>query len=99
MNVRRGLARGTALLVVASMPLLGLSGIASAKAKAAKGSPAWCAKHAQKAVCKAGAGGGSGSGGATPPITVKVDPNPLVETGQSEVHAVVQVETQPFVRR
>jgi len=28
-------------------------------------------------------------------ITVTVDPNPLVETGQSEVHAVIQVETSP----
>ncbi|HEY7946931.1 MAG TPA: hypothetical protein VID75_04600, partial [Acidimicrobiales bacterium] len=27
--------------------------------------------------------------------TVTVDPNPLVETGQSEIHAVVQVETSP----
>ena len=28
-------------------------------------------------------------------ITVTVDPNPLVETGQSEVHGVIQVETSP----
>jgi hypothetical protein len=28
-------------------------------------------------------------------IKVTVDPNPLVETGQSEVHAVIQVETLP----
>jgi uncharacterized repeat protein (TIGR01451 family) len=32
----------------------------------------------------------SGSG-----ITVQVSPNPVVETGQSEVHAVVQVEASP----
>jgi hypothetical protein len=95
MNVRRNGARLTALIVVAAMPLMGLSGIASAKAT--KGSAAWCAKHAKKAACKAGGAGatGSGSGGAAPLITVEVDPNPLVETGQSEVTAVVQVETNP----
>ena len=92
MTARGILARGTALLVVMSMPLLGMSGIATAKP--AKGSPAWCATHAKKAVCKAGAGG-SGSGGPTALITVTVGPNPLVETGQSEIHAVVQVETSP----
>ncbi|HVC69048.1 MAG TPA: hypothetical protein VNC61_02165 [Acidimicrobiales bacterium] len=79
------------------MPLLGMSGIASAKAtKAAKGSPAWCAKHAKKAACKTGSGsGGATGGGSGPQITVQVDPQPLVETGQSEVHAIVQVETLP----
>ena len=41
-----------------------------------------------------GASGGD-SGGASPQITVEVDPNPLVETGQSEIHAVIQVETLP----
>jgi hypothetical protein len=28
-------------------------------------------------------------------MTVQIDPNPLVETGQSEVYAVIQVETSP----
>ncbi len=91
MNVSRGVARLTALTVVVSMPLLGLSGIASASG-AAKGSPGWCATHAKKAVCKGTAGGGTGG---APLMTVEVDPNPLVETGQSEVTAVVQVETSP----
>jgi hypothetical protein len=102
-NVRRSFVRGVALTVVVAMPLLGLSGIASAKAtKAAKGSTAWCAAHPKKAstsVCAGGAGGGSTKGGGTggPPvnITVNVQPNPLVETGQSEVHAIIQVETLP----
>jgi hypothetical protein len=100
-NVRRGFVRLTALTVVAAMPLLGMAGIASAQsAKAAKAQAAKCAKHPTKKQCQNGAGGsatGGGSGGGTTsePITVAVDPNPLVETGQSEIHAVVQVETLP----
>jgi hypothetical protein len=87
--------RITALTVVMAMPLLGLSGVASAKAtKAAKGSPAWCHTHAKNAACKAGSGGATG-GGSGPQITLQVDPQPLVETGQSEVHAILQVETLP----
>jgi hypothetical protein len=97
-NVVRSFARVTALTVVIALPFLGVSGVASAKAtKAAKGSAAWCAKHAKRAVCKAGATGGSGgtTGGAPTAITIKADPNPLVETGQSEVHVVLQVSTSP----
>jgi len=77
------------------MPLLGMAGVASAKAKHAAPN---CAKHPKWAKCKAGGGGGTtggGTGGSTPQITVEVDPNPLVETGASEIHAVVQVETLP----
>jgi hypothetical protein len=97
MNVRRGAVRLTALTVVVTMPLLGLSGLASASPASGKGSAAWCATHAKRPLCKSAASGGtgSGSGGSTPLITVEVDPNPLVETGQSEVTAVVQVETSP----
>jgi hypothetical protein len=82
------------------MPLLGMSGVASA---AAKGSKAWCAHHsgkvAQKAGCASSSGGG-GTGGPPPPppvteIQVTVDPNPVIETGVSEIHAIVQVEAQP----
>jgi hypothetical protein len=77
------------------MPLLGMSGIASAKSAKAT---AKCAAHPTKKKCQA-AGGGTGTGGSgggtAPLITVTVSPNPLVETGQSEVHAVIQVETNP----
>jgi hypothetical protein len=99
MNVRHNrLARLVALTVVVSMPLLGMAGIASAKA--ARGSAQWCANHpgkAKKPVCanSGAAGGGSGTGGPPANIAVTVDPNPLVETGQSEISAVVQVETLP----
>jgi hypothetical protein len=76
------------------MPLMGMSGIASAKTTKATKAAAKCAKHPGAAGCKAGTGGAGGAtGGSTPNIIVNIDPNPLVETGTSEVHAIVQVET------
>jgi hypothetical protein len=106
MNVRHSrLSRLLVLTVVVSMPLLGMAGVASAKnPKNLRGSAAWCANHpgkANKPVCanSGAAGGGTGTsggtGGAPVDITVTADPNPLVETGQSEIHAVIQVETLP----
>jgi len=75
------------------MPLLGMAGVASAKTPKHHVN---CSnpKNASKKAC-AGAGGSTGTGGSTggPQIEVTVDPNPLVETGQSEVHAVIEVET------
>jgi hypothetical protein len=62
MHVRRVPVTLVALAVVISMPVLGLSGVASAK--------------------------------VTPQILVTVSPNPLIETGVSEIHAVVQVEAR-----
>lgn len=85
MDLHRRSLRIVALAVVVALPLLGTSGIASAKAKG-------CHKTHS---CRSGGGTGSGTGGATPLITVQVDPNPLVETGQSEIYAVIQVETSP----
>jgi len=95
-TVSRKFVRLLSLAVVVSMPVMGLAGVASA---AAKGSPAWCAKHPGKAGKAAGcpSTGGGGTGGP-PPVTeiqVTVDPNPVIETGVSEIHAVVQVEAQP----
>jgi hypothetical protein len=86
------LARLVALIVVGSMPLLGMAGVASAKS-----AKAWCATHTTAVKCKKGSGSSTGGGTGGPPvqITVQVDPNPLVETGQSEIHAVIQVETLP----
>jgi hypothetical protein len=111
-NVRRSFVRLTALTVVVAMPLLGMSGIASAKTT--KAAAAKCAKHPTKAKCvnttgggsstggatggnggKSGGSGSGGNGGAAPQIQVTVAPNPLVETGQSEIHAVIEVETLP----
>ncbi len=88
MRSHRRSLRIVALVIVVALPLLGTSGIASAKVKA-KG----CHKTHS---CKGGGGSGTGTGGASPaPITVQVDPNPLVETGQSYVAATIQVETSP----
>jgi hypothetical protein len=89
MDLRRRSLRLVALAVVVGLPLLGVSGVASAKVKA-KG----CHKTHS---CKAGSGSstGTGSGAGSAPITVQVDPNPLVETGQSYVVATIQVETSP----
>ncbi len=95
MNVRHSrLARLVALTVVVSMPLLGMAGVASAKTS--KAGPN-CVKHPNRAKCLNSGGGATGGGTGGPPvqITVEVDPNPLVETGQSEIHGVIQVETLP----
>jgi hypothetical protein len=78
------------------MPLLGMAGVASAKSS--KAGPN-CVKHPNRPKCLNNTGGGTGGGTGGPPvqITVEVDPGSalpgLVETGQSEVHAVIQVET------
>ncbi|HXQ61463.1 MAG TPA: hypothetical protein VN796_03965 [Acidimicrobiales bacterium] len=89
MNVRHSrLARLVALTVVVSMPLLGMAGIASAKAAGPN-----CKLHPHWAKCVTG--GGGGTGGPPPNIIVTIAPNPLIETGTSEVHAIVQVETSP----
>jgi hypothetical protein len=89
MNTRHLPLRLVALSVVVALSLLGTSAVASAKVKAAKG----CHKTHS---CKSGGSTGSGTGGATPgPITVQIDPNPLVETGESFVLATIQVETSP----
>jgi hypothetical protein len=82
------------------MPLLGLSGVASA---AKKGSAGWCAAHparAKKAAACSGTAGGGGSGsgsgsGAGPVMTIQIDPSPVVETSTSSFAAVIQVETSP----
>jgi hypothetical protein len=94
-NVSRSFVRLVSLAVVVSMPLLGMSGVASA---APKGSAKWCASHVKAAkktpACSSTTPGGTGG---TPPVTeiqVTVDPNPIIETGVSEIHAVVQVEAQ-----
>jgi hypothetical protein len=89
MNFRRRSLRLVALAVVVALPLLGASGVASAKA--AKG----CHKTH---TCRSAGGTGTGTGGtgaADPTITVQIDPNPLVETSQSDLNAVIQVETSP----
>jgi hypothetical protein len=88
MKLRRRSLSFLAMAIVVILPLLGTSGVASAKS--AKG----CHKTH---TCKSSGGGttGSGTGSAPAPITVQIDPNPLVETGQSYIAATIQVETSP----
>jgi hypothetical protein len=74
-----------------------MSGIASA---AKRGSPKWCAHHpalaGSVAACQStSTGPGTGGAGDPPAITVQIDANPLVETSQSEIKAIIQVETSP----
>src|ERR1700728_1807235 len=90
MSIRRRSVRFVAMAVVVSLPLLGMSGVASAKAARAKG----CHKTHS---CKrgTGAGGGVGAPPAPPTMVVTADPDPLVETGMSSINTVVQVETSP----
>ena len=85
-DLRRCSFRVVALAVAVALPLFGATVVASAKVKAG------CHKTHS---CKA-SGGGRGTGGAPAPITVQIDPNPLVETGQSYVAATIQVETSPW---
>ncbi|HVC69475.1 MAG TPA: hypothetical protein VNC61_04325 [Acidimicrobiales bacterium] len=73
--------------MVVALPLLGTSGVATAKVK-----PKGCHKTH---TCRSGGGTGSGTGGAPAPITIQIDPNPVLETGTSSVVAVIQVETSP----
>jgi hypothetical protein len=82
------------LAVVATWPVFGLSAVASA-AKTKAGTN--CVKHPHKAKCASGGGGATGGTGATPPnIIVSVSPDPVQETGTSEISAIVQVEALPI---
>jgi hypothetical protein len=101
----RAVIRFVALVALSSLCLFGLSAAASAW-KNPVGSAKWCKNHPHSkltACKKTTGGGGSGSGGGTgtlPSISVTVSPSgstdPLVETGESEVRAVVEVETSPL---
>ena len=94
MSRRRPVTRLVALAVVATLPVFGLSAVASAtKAKAGPN----CAKHPHRAKCSSGGGtGGSGGSGGTPPnIIVSVSPDPVQETATSEISAMIQVEALP----
>jgi hypothetical protein len=89
MRRHRSSLRIVALVVAVALPLLGTSTVASAKAAKAKG----CHKtHTCKGGGGAGTGGGTGPPASTGPITVQIDPTPVVETGLG-IWAVVQVET------
>jgi hypothetical protein len=83
------LLRLMALAVVVGVLLVGSSGAASAKN--VPGSHRWCKHHphSRLATCHR-------SGGGPPPATnITVSPNPVVETGDSDVYAVISVATNP----
>jgi len=79
MTARRGFVRLIALACLASMTLVGMSGVAQAKAT-----------HHHK-----GKGGGGVATSTPPPMLVSAWPYEEVETGTSEVWSVLQVETSP----
>jgi hypothetical protein len=92
--------RVMAMLAIVGLCLMGLSTVASASNPV--GSAKWCKNHpnSKLAACKTGGGGGTGGTPPPPPtITVTLSPNstadPLLEVGNSEIYAVVQVETSP----
>jgi hypothetical protein len=81
MDLGRRPLRMVALAVVVALPLLGSSGVASAKTRA----PGCRKAH----TCK------SATAGPSAPMTIQVDPNPVVETSSSAVVVVIQIETSP----
>jgi hypothetical protein len=98
----RFITRAATLVAVATLVVGGLADMAAAKTTTNPvGSLKWCKNHphSKLAACQKSTGGGTGSGGGTgappPTMTIAVSPTPLVETGQSEIYAVVEVETSP----
>jgi hypothetical protein len=96
-RVRPGMKTVAALSLFGAVASMAVPGVVSAKS--AVRSAQWCARHPRAAknipACQAIPGGGGGSGGDPATITVQVDPNPLVETEQGLVVAVIQVESSP----
>ena len=81
--------RAVLLVTIIGLASLGVPGAASAQN--APGSAKWCRHHPKstRAVCQK-SGGGSPS-----PLSLTVSPNPMVETGDSDVYAVFTVATDP----
>lgn len=67
----------------------------AASAKNPRGSAKWCAHHPKSTLAGCRTTGGGGSGGSPPPANVTVSPNPVLETGGSDVYAVLSVATDP----
>jgi hypothetical protein len=87
--------RPVVLIGLAVLSTVSLSSAASAKN--APGSAKWCRHHPRSALpaCQIPGGGGTGSGGSPPVSNITVSPNPVVETGGSDVYAVISVATDP----
>jgi hypothetical protein len=89
LNARRRLVQVVALTVVVTMPVLGLGAVASAKVKIpASPSAKWCKHHPKLAKTVPACAALVTPPGTDPVLTIA--PNPVTETGQSEVHAVLE---------
>lgn len=77
------------MAIVVALPL-GVSGTVAAQK--APGSPQWCRHHpkSHRPACQKSGGGGSPSS-----LTISASPNPMVETGDSDVDAIISVATDP----
>jgi hypothetical protein len=75
-------------VVVLGASVLGPSGAASAKN--APGSPKWCRHHPKSSLAAC-----HQTTGPPPASHITVSPNPIVETGGSDVYAVITVSSDP----
>jgi hypothetical protein len=80
-----------AVLLVAIIGVAWLAVPGAASATNAPGSPKWCHHHPKstRAACQKAGGGSPGA------VSLTVSPNPMVETGDSDVYAVFSVATDP----
>ena len=94
----KGAVRAVSLLVLVGLASLDLSGAASARtptgrghaARSVPGSAQWCKHHpkSRRRACQPAVAPPS-------PVAVTVSPDPIVETGSSDVYAVFSVATEP----
>jgi hypothetical protein len=84
----REAVRAVVLIALLGLSMVSMAGTASAKSR--PGSPKWCAHHPRSTRH-----GCTPSGGSPAPVRVTVSPNPMVETGNSDVYAVFSVGTSP----
>jgi hypothetical protein len=76
------------LIALLGLSMVSMAGTASAKSR--PGSPKWCAHHPRSTRH-----GCVPSGGSPAPVRITVSPNPMVETGNSDVYAIFSVGTSP----
>ena len=81
------------LITILTVLTLSVSGGASAKN--APGSAKWCKHHPKSTLSACQKTGGSGPGGSPASLMLTVSPNPIVETGGSDVYAVFTVAADP----
>jgi hypothetical protein len=87
------MARSALLIGIVCISMLGVAGACSAKN--APGSPKWCQHHPHSKLAACQKTGGGGTGGSPPTTNIAVSPNPIVETGGSDVYAVISVAVNP----